>query len=127
MRLLVALLLCLALPVQGAAAWASPVDPCPMGDMMMAEDAMPDRASADASGTHGESAAMADCCNDALTFMETGQPCKTGMDCGAPVASVPPAGLSVTDANRAPERFALAATAPPPPGRSTIWRPPSHR
>jgi len=119
MRFLIALLLCLALPLQGMAAWSAPGEPCPMEDMVMAADTT--------AGADGPSEAMADCCNDALTFMETGQPCKTNMECGAPVASVPPAGLALTEAIRAPERFALAPAAPPPPGRSTIWRPPSYR
>ena len=74
MRFLIALMLCLALPLQGMAAWSAPGNPCPMEDMVMA---------ADGSATADD---MADCCNDALTFMETGQPCKTGMDCGATVA-----------------------------------------
>ena len=115
MRFLIALMLCLALPLQGMAAWSAPGNPCPMEDMVMA---------ADGSATADD---MADCCNDALTFMETGQPCKTGMDCGAPVAHVPPAGLLPTEALHPAERFAFLAAAPPPPGRSTIWRPPSHR
>lgn len=114
MRFLIALMLCLALPLQGMAAWSTPGDPCPMEDMVMTADASvaPDD--------------MADCCNDALTFMETGQPCKTGMDCGAPVAHMPPASPLPTTAAHAPERFAFTAATPPPPGHSAIWRPPSH-
>ena len=87
-RSLCLLSVCLALPLQGVAAWSTPGDPCPMEDMAMASDAMTDGS--------GAADAMADCCNDALTYMETGQPCKTGMDCGAPVAHVPPAGLLPT-------------------------------
>ena len=107
-----------ALPLQGMAAWSAPDEPCPMGDMVMTADTM--------SGGYGDADDRADCCNDVLTFMETGQPCKTGMDCGAPAAHVPPASPWPTAAGHAPERFAFTAATPPPPGHSTIWRPPSH-
>ncbi len=68
--------------------------------------------------------AVPDCCNDMATFLETGQPCKTGADCGAPVAGTPPGGLLAAPALRATRHLVPAVVAPPSSARSAIWRPP---
>jgi hypothetical protein len=114
MRWLLTLLLCLSLPLQGAWSWAAPAEPCPMEGMVMVSGTVAD-----------DTGAVPDCCNDAATFLETGQPCKTGMDCGAPVASVPPGGLPAALALHAARHVAPSVAGPPSSARSTIWRPPS--
>ena len=116
MRWLVTLLICLSLPLQGAWSWAAPVEPCPMEGMVMASGAMADDAGP---------GAVPDCCNDEATFLKTGQPCKTGVDCGAPMASVPSGGLSAAPALQTTRHLARNVAGPPSSARSAIWRPPS--
>jgi hypothetical protein len=118
MRWLVTLLICLSLPLQGAWSLAAPVEPCPMEGMVMASNSM-------VSDAHMDADAVPDCCNDEATFLKTGQPCKTGMDCGAPMASVPPGGLSAAPALQTTRHLALNVAGPPSSARSAIWRPPS--
>lgn len=116
MRRLFTLLLCLSLPLQGAWSWAAPAEPCPMEAMVMASGMV-----ADDTG----SGAAPDCCNDVATFLKTGQPCKTGVDCGAPVASVPPGGWPGAPALHSARHSTPAVAGPPSSARSAIWRPPS--
>lgn len=70
MRLLLALLLCLVIPLQGFAnahAFAQQ-QPCPMEQVA-------------AQALAGEAAMAHDCCNDAETADETGQACKPAQEC----------------------------------------------
>ncbi|WP_119155050.1 hypothetical protein [Caldimonas tepidiphila] len=113
MRVLLALLLCLAIPLQGFAnAHAFADQPCPM------EQAAYQAAS--------DMAAMeADCCNDAETAGTTGKTCKTGQDCKLAQAFLvlpPVGGLG---------RLPPSSLVPAPPGLhpssdpSSVWRPPT--
>jgi hypothetical protein len=120
MRKLITLLLCLALSFQAGAAWGAPSDPCPMEGMTMAALV---EFGGESDGTGG--ATFPDCCNDLATFLETGQVCKSGAECGHPLgsllahwASIP--GLGAVN-DMAPPRCSMAPSA----DVSTIWRPPT--
>jgi hypothetical protein len=116
MRLFLLLWLSLALPLQGWGGGIRQQAPCPMeAAMAMAGD--PAGAGMDLS--------MTDCCNDAETFMQTGQPCKPGQACQTPAGWVAPVVLSAVQALPLND---LRAPVPPGPLRGTpasIWRPPS--
>ena len=116
MRLFLALLLCLALPLQGWGGGLRQQPPCPMeaamamqGDLFHAGPVM----------------AVDDCCNDAETFQLTGKMCKTGQECQAPTGFVAPPVMALAQSLHVSE---LHAPAPPEPLRgspASIWRPPS--
>lgn len=116
MHLFLALLLCLTLPLQGWSGGVRHQAPCPMeAAMAMQADAV--------DAVLGP--AMDDCCNDAETFRQTGQLCKTGQECPAPTGFLVPPVLPLAQALPV-----LDLQSPPPttPRRGTpasIWRPPS--
>lgn len=112
MRRFLAYLLCMTLLAQGVAYGATVQAAC---------DSRPDCTSMSHTVEHGS----ADCCNDAETFDETGQPCKSGQACGHLLVFMPAGGAAI--------RISGQAT-PPTPGRATsmligdiadVWRPPS--
>ena len=116
MRLFLALLLCLALPLQGWGGGLRLQPPCPMeAAMTMQGDSF----------HAGQEMAMDDCCNDAETFQLTGKMCKTGQECQAPTGFVAPPVMALAQSLHVSE---LHAPAPPDPLRgspASIWRPPS--
>lgn len=89
MRLFLAFLLCLALPLQGWGGGVRLQSPCPMEAAMAMQG--------DAAGTSPD-VAMDDCCNDAEAFQLTGKMCKTGQECQAPTGFVVPPVVSVAQA-----------------------------
>ncbi len=91
MRLFLALLLCLALPLQGWGGGLRLQPPCPMeAAMAMQGDSF----------HAGQEMAMDDCCNDAETFQLTGKMCKTGQECQAPTGFVAPPVMAVAVTSR---------------------------
>lgn len=120
MRRLLALLLCLLIPLQGFAAPQTEEPPCPMQAMMAMQ---PD--AGNAMDVAAQADGLSDCCNDRATFERTGQACKTGQACTAPAVWMPPVGV--------PQFASLAAAAPPMPilrarapgAPASLWRPPS--
>lgn len=116
MRLFLAFLLCLALPLQGWGGGVRLQPPCPMEAAMALQG--------DTAGTSPDMA-MDDCCNDAETFQLTGKMCKTGQECQAPTGFVVPPVMAVAQALPVND---LHVPAPPEPLRGSpaiIWRPPS--
>lgn len=117
-RLVLLMLLCLAVPLQGIAGIHMLSAPCPMeqsdsmGPMQMAD--MEPQAMAD----H-------DCCNDAQTATKTGKMCKTSQDC--PVSTLYPANfgsslsLSAGPVTQYPSLVLSVRTFDP----SSVWRPPT--
>ncbi|MGQ2956600.1 hypothetical protein [Hydrogenophaga sp. ANAO-22] len=120
MRRLLALVLCLLIPLQGFAAPQTEETPCPMQAMMATQ---PD--AGDAVDVTAQTDGMPDCCNDLATFEHTGQACKTGQACTAPTVWMPPIGV--------PRFESPAGAAPPTPilrvratgAPASLWRPPS--
>jgi hypothetical protein len=121
MRLLIALLLCLAIPLQGWAAGAVAQAPCPMGDMM----AMQADTASEELADPGEMADLADCCNDAATATLTGKLCKTGQECQVPTGWLAPHSQPVVQA--IPMSVSLMTDTPTPPrgAPASVWRPPA--
>ena len=121
MRLLIALLLCLAIPLQGWAAGAVAQAPCPMGDMM----AMQADTVIEALADPGVMADLADCCNDAATAALTGKLCKTGQECQVPTGWLAPHSQPVVQS--IPMSVSLVADTPTPPrgAPASVWRPPA--
>jgi hypothetical protein len=121
MRLLIALLLCLAIPLQGWAAGAVAQAPCPMGDMM----AMQADTVIEALADPGVMANLADCCNAAATAALTGKLCKTGQECQVPTGWLAPHSQPVVQA--IPMSVSLVADTPTPPrgAPASVWRPPA--
>lgn len=115
MRLLIAILLCLAIPLQGWAAGAVVQAPCPMGDMVAMQ--------ADAASE--EMADIADCCNDAATATLTGKLCKTGQECQAPTGWLTAPSQPAVQA--LPTSVLLVTVTPTPPrgAPASVWRPPT--
>jgi hypothetical protein len=114
MRRLIALILCLLIPLQGFATLKTASVPCPMQAGMSMNVDMDDLTEA-----------MEDCCNDAATFERTGEMCKSGKNLQAPSSWMPPP---------SPMEFQAHATPPlrepvwreHPPGQPTrLWRPPT--
>ena len=117
MRRLLALVLCLLMPLQGFAALQVVAVPCPMqagmsknvdmGDLIdLADD-------------------MEDCCNDAATFEQTGERCKPGQSLHAPAVWLPPLALLEFQAQAAPSLRAPVWRMHPPGQPSRLWRPPT--
>lgn len=115
MRLLIAILLCLAIPLQGWAAGAGVQAPCPMGDMVAMQ--------ADAASE--EMADLGDCCNDAATATLTGKLCKTGQECQVPTGWLALPTQPVVQA--LPMSVSLVTDTPTPPrgAPASVWRPPT--
>lgn len=115
MRRWIALLLLAALPLQGlAAAWPAKA-PCPMEAEMVQMPASGALSAAD----------LPACCNDADTFAETGQACKSGQECG--VASVAlPATLPALHTRPPVVEPVARPVAPASPSIVALpWRPPA--
>lgn len=115
MRLLIAILLCLAIPLQGWAAGAVVQAPCPMGDMVAMH----------ADATSEAMADLADCCNDAATATLTGKLCKTGQECQAPTGWLTTPLQPIVQA--LPTSLLLVTATPTPPrgAPASVWRPPT--
>lgn len=116
MRFLLALVLCLAIPLQGWAAGRGEPAPCPMAATMAMQTS---------AGSGDMNAATDDCCNDAVTAALTGKLCKTGQECptptGAFVASAQPTAPPLPTA-AVPAFF---TSAPPSGAADSVWRPPT--
>lgn len=112
---LVFLLVCLGLALQVQAARSFDKPPCPMEAMMQAMLAAGDLDPAD----------LPECCNDLPTYAATGQACKSGTDCSAPVAMM----LAATPCAVAARPASTVAQALSPAARvadlATPWRPPA--
>lgn len=117
MRRLLVLILCLLIPLQGFAAVPSVVVPCPMMSMDMDMDMDMD--------VDGIAGTMDDCCNDLATVERTGQSCKTGQACAAPVAWMPPlpSWAFQTRAGQQPTAPVWRGLLPAVTAR--LWRPPT--
>lgn len=115
LRRLLTLLLCASLALQGATVALAAESPCPMQDDMAAMAQAGDL----------DLAELPDCCNDLQTWADTGQLCKTGVDCQGVVAwaTAPAAqGMPAVPSSAVPDaRIAVEPTAPP----GAPWRPPS--
>ena len=122
MRKLIVLLMCLALPMQVWAGMFSLPDPCPMQDIAMTVPSG-DAEAVDA----GSIEPMADCCNDVATFLETGQPCKSGVKCGTSSVTLMPMDLGVAPPARHAEHPPRAGMLMVSVNRFAIWRPPTPR
>lgn len=112
MRAFLTFLLCLAVAFQGVANAHAFKQPCPM-EQGMDVVAMDAASPAD------------DCCNDADTAGRSGEPCKSGQECGVAHAFVV---ISHQLAARAPAARLIAPTgefAPPSFDPSAVWRPPT--
>jgi hypothetical protein len=115
LRRLLSLLLCVCLSLQGAGLALASEPACPM------EAAMQDMVSA------GEldPADLSDCCNDLQTWAETGQLCKSSVDCQGLMTWAPAPGAMVvarapaSDPPWAPSTATFAAPTGAP------WRPPT--
>lgn len=125
-RRFVIFVLCLALALQSWAGSQSSSEPCPMAAEMAAN--MTAMASAVGSDTADTGALGGDCCNDAATFAETGQPCKTGQDCQAPATWAVPATPWADPPLVPPPCLQAAEDCPAPRGlAASVWRPPTSR
>jgi hypothetical protein len=116
MRLFLALLLCLAIPLQGWAAGASVQTPCPMEAAMALPDGL--------TGIDGDMP-QGDCCNDVDTARLTGQLCKAGQECPAPTGWVAPPAIAMAQALPLSDLLAPVPLVPPRGAPASIWRPPS--
>lgn len=116
------LLLCLAIPLQAMATAGAPRCPCPM---TAPSDTSVEVGVNAEGGVAVADADADDCCNDAETAARTGQPCKSGQECHAPVLALADAAVIEVDT------FASAPTDPRaadrnPVGRpAVVWRPPA--
>lgn len=118
MHLFFAILLCLAIPLQGWAAGAVSQMPCPMGDMTAMQ------AQLQANSANEAVTDLTDCCNDAVTSALTGKLCKTGQECQVPTGWLGPLSQTVIKTQSASD---IPVTAPPLPQRGapeSVWRPP---
>jgi hypothetical protein len=118
MRRVLALVLCLLLPLQGLAATQLPAPPCPMHEMMVLATA-----SGDTAKTLAE--AMEACCNDLATFERTGQACKSVPNCVMPAAVVPAFADLVAQSPVSLDPQAPAWRRLPPGATTRHWRPPA--
>lgn len=112
--------LCLSFALQGWAAAPSLSAPCPMEAetvMTMAHMALDQTADDTLSG---------DCCNDMATFLLTGQACKTGQHCQAPLTALllplPEKSMVAVVRQTVPVLQSLAA---PSAIVVAVWRPPT--
>ncbi|MEO5734314.1 MAG: hypothetical protein ABIN96_16770 [Rubrivivax sp.] len=129
-RWLMLLLLCLTIPLQGMASASVRGQRClcPMESAPAAaatSDAAEAHAASTADVTASDDADIDGCCNDADTAARTGQPCKVGQECHAPVLALAHA-VAVSPAIGplrpiCPE-VADCGPADPP---DVVWRPPA--
>ena len=142
MRRLIAIvlsLLCIALPLRAVADAVAYGKHCPMmqarvqTDQQLQMQAGPntEQTSLHHADSHSNShspasaASSHDCCNDADTAARTGQLCKMGQECSAPMTYLlPPTMLQVGVANQPPIPTALHITLHTRPP-AAVWRPPS--
>ena len=111
-RLLLCLLLCFAIPVQGIAGMVAFNAPCPMQEP--ATEAM------------AEAGELPPCCNDAETFAKTGKMCKTGQQCQTGSSQFPGSVLVIQlPTPPQPLWFARLAFFVPAFDPSSVWRPPA--
>lgn len=119
MRLWLVLILTLSFALQGWAAAQPSGAPCPMeAEIAMAMADMAADQTAD--GTLSD-----DCCNDMATFLQTGQACKTGQDCQAPLTALL---LPLSEKTAVAVRQTvpvLQSLAAPSATVVALWRPPS--
>lgn len=120
MRLFLALLLCLALPLQGWAAGVSVQTPCPMEAEMALHDSV-----ADTDTDTDSNMPRGDCCNDMDAARLTGKLCKTGQECPAPTGWVAHPVISMAQALPLGDLLAPVSQVPPRGTPASIWRPPS--
>lgn len=118
LRRIVLFVLCLAVALQALAGTPSRDEPCPMAAEMAAM-------ASDAGTATGDPAD--DCCNDAATFAETGQPCKSGQDCQAPALWAVPVKPWTAPVLPPPALQAAAICAAPCGQAALVWRPPTLR
>lgn len=112
---LVLVLLCACLALQGGGLVLASEAPCPMEAEMIAMVQAGDLDPAD----------LPDCCNDLQTWAETGQLCKTGLDCQGLVAWAPApvtASVGSPPSSGPPPALNARATRAPP---GATWRPPA--
>lgn len=93
--------------------------PCPM-------DAMDNMVFMVAEPQEDTASTPADCCNDLETYLQTGEACKTGLQCG-PSAGTPwvftsPVPVSFNQTQRPPSLLTQMRGEAPP----SIWRPPAN-
>lgn len=124
MRVWFALIIALSFAVQGWAATRAVDAPCPMEAEMavaMAQAAAaPEGAAVDTMS--------GDCCNDMATFLLTGQACKTGQSCQAPLtALLLPLPQKTADAAVRQTVPVLQSLAAPSAIVVAVWRPPTSR
>lgn len=122
MRLFLALLLCLALPLQGWAAGVSVQTPCPMEAEMALHDSVADT---DTDTDIDSNMPRGDCCNDMDAARLTGKLCKTGQECPAPTGWVAHPVISMAQALPLGDLLAPVSQVPPRGTPASIWRPPS--
>ena len=118
MRVWLVLILALSFALQGWAAAPSSNAPCPMqAEMVMADLAADQTADGTIAG---------DCCNDMAAFLLTGQTCKTGQSCQAPLTALllplPEKAAAAAVRQTAPVLQSLAA---PSATVVALWRPPT--
>lgn len=117
MRRLLALVLCLLMPLQGFAALQVIAVPCPMQAGMSMNVDVGDMADlADA---------MEDCCNDAATFERTGELCKPGQSLHVPAVWLPPFASFEFQIPTAPSLGEPVWRMHPPGQPTRLWRPPT--
>lgn len=114
MRRLLALVLCLLMPLQGFAALQVVAVPCPMQAGMSMNVDMVDLIDA-----------MEDCCNDAATFERTGELCKLGQSLHAPAVWLAPFAPLEFQAQATPSLRDPVWRMHPPGQPSRLWRPPT--
>lgn len=114
MRRLLALILCLLIPLQGFATMRVVAMPCPMQSGMTMSVDVSELADA-----------LQDCCNDAAAFERTGQTCKPGQNFAAPVAWMPPLKTLEFQAQSAPSLSEPVWREHPPGQPTRLWRPPT--
>lgn len=119
MRLIVALLLCLSISLQGWAAGEGVQAPCPMGGMMAMQDSM------SANGDIEEATDLGDCCNDAATYALTGKLCKPGQECQAPTGWMTPFSPPVIQTLLSSVLLVIGTPTPPDGAPASVWRPPT--
>ncbi len=117
MRLFIALLLCLTIPLQGWAVSAGVQAPCPMGDMVAMQ--------AESVSEEMEMADLGACCNDAATAALTGKLCKTGQECQAPTSWLGALSQPVIQAQPSSALLVTGTPTPPRGSPASVWRPPT--
>lgn len=110
-RLLISLLLCLVIPVQGFASMGVSANACPMQNTT--------------SGAAAEACPMQHCCNDAETYGKTGKICKTGQECQSSFQFPHTFSVQVTPITMQSISIAHVALFVPTIDPSGIWRPPA--